>query len=279
MFERMGCSGRPARVAAFTVLAAFAVALAMSGTAVAAKEKTVWLCKPGKKPDPCQESRNSTTVTYTGNERHEAVVEAGKAKPPIDCFYVYPTVSEQEGPNANLDDRTAGDAGRDRPGLALLAGVQGLRADVPAADAEGDQRSDHPGRRGQGLHGRGSAPSPNTWPSSTRAAPFVLIGHSQGCVMLENLIHVRGRSQPRAAQTNSSPRSSSGATCSFPKASSRASPSQHEPLCTSADRHRLRDRVLDVPQRTARKLVLRQAGEPAARRRRSAARPAAKSRA
>ena len=30
--------------------------------------------------------------------------EAGQAgKAPIDCFYVYPTVSEQEGPNANLE--------------------------------------------------------------------------------------------------------------------------------------------------------------------------------
>ncbi len=77
MFERMGCPGRAARVAALTLLAAFAVALAMGGTALAAKEKTVWLCKPGKKPDPCQESRNSTTVTYTGANKTRSGCRSG----------------------------------------------------------------------------------------------------------------------------------------------------------------------------------------------------------
>src|ERR1700757_4526190 len=76
-------------IAISAILAAMAVAmLAPAGAIAANSEKVVWLCKPGKKPDPCQESRNATVVTYTGDERHEEVVDAGKSKPPIDCFYV-----------------------------------------------------------------------------------------------------------------------------------------------------------------------------------------------
>src|SRR4051794_37372816 len=76
--------------------------LAFAGVAQA-KKSTVWLCKPGHNPNPCMASRDTTIVTYSGETRHEEVQKAAKThKPPIDCFYVYPTVSEQEGPNADL---------------------------------------------------------------------------------------------------------------------------------------------------------------------------------
>jgi hypothetical protein len=88
------------------VTAALVVALAALSLAATASAKsgTVWLCKPGKKPDPCLENRTATVVSYAGTTREESVQKPVKhGKPPIDCFYVYPTVSEQEGPNANLE--------------------------------------------------------------------------------------------------------------------------------------------------------------------------------
>jgi hypothetical protein len=81
-----------------SVLVMFALSASASATT-----GTVWLCKPGKTPNPCQADRTQTVVSYTGDERHETVQGPSKSSSSVDCFYVYPTVSEQEGPNANLE--------------------------------------------------------------------------------------------------------------------------------------------------------------------------------
>jgi hypothetical protein len=98
---------RGGAIAAFRLAAVLAVsALALLGLAATATAKsgTVWLCKPGLAPDPCTEDRTTTVVTYPAATRNEAVQKPVKhGAPAIDCFYVYPTVSEQPGPNANLE--------------------------------------------------------------------------------------------------------------------------------------------------------------------------------
>jgi hypothetical protein len=72
--------------------------------ASAARSKSVWLCLPSKAKDPCKASREATVVTYENGVRKETLQKQGRApSPPIDCFYVYPTVSEQETINANLE--------------------------------------------------------------------------------------------------------------------------------------------------------------------------------
>jgi hypothetical protein len=74
---------------------------ALAGPAVAAKppDDTVWLCKPGAQPNPCEGSLETTVVSPGGQQ----TVETPKpSKRRIDCFYVYPTVSDQPGPNADL---------------------------------------------------------------------------------------------------------------------------------------------------------------------------------
>jgi hypothetical protein len=66
-----------------------------------ADAKTVWLCRPGQRPDPCTPGLSTTvyspTLTATGVQHPKRVKH-----PPIDCFYVYPTVSDQKTVNANL---------------------------------------------------------------------------------------------------------------------------------------------------------------------------------
>ena len=86
-----------------TAAATLAVSAMAAGSALAMKEKpvkTTWLCKPGMMPDPCTAPLNTTVVNTSGEETIERVKKAGD--PPINCFYVYPTVSEQPTPNANL---------------------------------------------------------------------------------------------------------------------------------------------------------------------------------
>ena len=60
----------------------------------------VWLCKPGLASNPCLSSLTATRVTADGKRTQEGTQPA--ADHSIDCFYVYPTVSNQPAPNANL---------------------------------------------------------------------------------------------------------------------------------------------------------------------------------
>lgn len=82
-----------------TVLLIAAATLALGATASA---KTKWLCFPHAKGSPCEGSLTASKVdsggTVTGVEKTPV-----PAKPKIDCFYVYPTVSGQSTTNANLD--------------------------------------------------------------------------------------------------------------------------------------------------------------------------------
>jgi len=78
-----------------------AAALGLAGLAGAtASAATVWLCKPGLTINPCLSSEEATIELGSGNS---FVEHARPAKnPPIDCFYVYPTVSGQLTRNASL---------------------------------------------------------------------------------------------------------------------------------------------------------------------------------
>ena len=84
------------------VAAIGAAALVMSGLAVtsASAAGTVWLCKPGLVSNPCLSDETATVELGNGSSFVEHAKPA--SNPPIDCFYVYPTVSGQRTPNANL---------------------------------------------------------------------------------------------------------------------------------------------------------------------------------
>jgi hypothetical protein len=66
-----------------------------------ASAKTHWLCKPGKKDNPCDVSLNTTLLSPTG--KHLGVQHIKRpGNPKFDCFYVYPTVSDQKTAAANF---------------------------------------------------------------------------------------------------------------------------------------------------------------------------------
>ena len=83
-----------------TVAIAVAALAALAGPAAAkTPDSTVWLCKPGVQPNPCEGSLETTVVSPDGQSTVETPPQSKRR---IDCFYVYPTVSEQQGPNADL---------------------------------------------------------------------------------------------------------------------------------------------------------------------------------
>jgi hypothetical protein len=78
--------------------AALAAALLLCA-ASGASAKTTWLCKPGLKHDPCTPGLKTTRIDATGASRGTFTPPVVKRRP-VDCFYVYPTVSDQPTPIA-----------------------------------------------------------------------------------------------------------------------------------------------------------------------------------
>jgi hypothetical protein len=65
----------------------------------------VWLCRPGLRDNPCEANLTTTVVRSTGAT---SVQRAAPAKnPPIDCFYVYPTISTRRRGRAGALTRPA----------------------------------------------------------------------------------------------------------------------------------------------------------------------------
>ena len=64
-----------------------------------ADEKS-WLCRPGRKGDACDADLTTTVVAADGTMTRETFTPNPKA--PIDCFYVYPTVSTDTGMNSDM---------------------------------------------------------------------------------------------------------------------------------------------------------------------------------
>jgi pimeloyl-ACP methyl ester carboxylesterase len=82
-----------------------AVSLALAVTAAAAapaSAKTTWLCRPGLESNPCTPGF-ATTVTSPTGQILRVDRNRPRGRPQVDCFYVYPTVSDQPGPQANFE--------------------------------------------------------------------------------------------------------------------------------------------------------------------------------
>jgi Protein of unknown function (DUF3089) len=102
MEMRGAMSSRLVRLTASAAVVTLALAAALATPAPAlASPGTAWLCLPGHAPDPCAEPLTTTVVQTDGKTSIEYA--RGAANPPINCFYVYPTVSEQQSENANVE--------------------------------------------------------------------------------------------------------------------------------------------------------------------------------
>jgi hypothetical protein len=75
--------------------------MSAASPAQAQETPTVWLCRPGIKNNPCASSLTTTVVHPDGKKTTQRASDA--KDPPVDCFYVYPTVSAQPTANANLN--------------------------------------------------------------------------------------------------------------------------------------------------------------------------------
>ena len=174
-----------------------------SGTAlaeVAYSAPDSWLCLPGR-ADVCSTPLPTTALNPNG---YGSLGRSAVAKdPPLDCFYVYPTVSTDRGMNSDLlagrEERLAAETQfarfssvcrpyapmyRQMTLGAVAAAATGADVTRNALIAYADVRSawrDYLATRNKGR-------------------PFVLIGHSQGSLMLQQLIAREIETNPAVAR-------------------------------------------------------------------------------
>jgi hypothetical protein len=72
---------------------------AAAGSADDYANPDIWLCRPGRQ-DACTVSQEATVIAADGKLSDEKFAAA--KNPPIDCFYVYPTVSNETTGNSDL---------------------------------------------------------------------------------------------------------------------------------------------------------------------------------
>jgi hypothetical protein len=164
--------------------------LALPSTAGAAP-KPVWLCKPGIEDNPCEPSLKTTDLSPTSEQLGIDKVKAAR-RPKVDCFYVYPTVSDQPAPQANLEID---------PVLRSVALYQAARYSEHCRVFAPVYRQIT--LAGLGLSGGGGAATPemfetayadvrNAWNNylkkHNKGRGVVLIGHSQGTFNLTRLV-------------------------------------------------------------------------------------------
>jgi Protein of unknown function (DUF3089) len=86
---------RAPRALLSTLAAATCAVAALAGVTTSASASTTWLCKPGLKSNPCTPGLG-TTVIGPAAQVQGTVTPKKTKNPKIDCFYVYPTVSDQK---------------------------------------------------------------------------------------------------------------------------------------------------------------------------------------
>ena len=147
-----------------------------------------WLCAPGVKSNPCLPSFKTTVFQGWSNQIRVITPKAPK-QPKIDCFYVYPTVSNQssnvatKAADAEIKDIALFQAARYSTVCRVFAPVyrqitvQGLSHNPPPTAAEsavGDKDLLEAWKLYLSKYNKGRG--------------FVLLGHSQGSFRLTTLI-------------------------------------------------------------------------------------------
>ncbi len=189
-----------------------------------------WICHPGLSTDPCR--RIDTTVIKADGSRTVLGVKRAAVKPPVDCFYVYPTTSTDPPPNSDFNV----DASE----------IDTVRAQVASYGSA--CRVFAPAYRQITLRGLGGGVTPaarklayddvlDAWKTyitaENRGRGVVLIGHSQGAGILAQLLkaEIDGRPQLRRHLVSAI---LLGTSVSVPQGKAIGGDLKHVPGCTSA---------------------------------------------
>jgi len=191
-----------------------------------------WLCRPGR-ADACAVDLTTTVVAANGKLKRESF--RADARAPIDCFYVYPTVSLDKSPNSDMQAgdeerrvirsqfarfakqcRTFAPLYRQVTLTSLRATIAGQPMAVDRALAYNDVRDAWNHYLAHDNAGRG----------------VVLLGHSQGSGLLTQLIRNEIDGKPVQARLVSA--LLLGTNLPVPRGRDVGGAFQHVPLCRSS---------------------------------------------
>jgi len=192
-----------------------------------------WLCLPGRADDPCGAPLPTTALNANG---YGSVGRSSPAEnPPVDCFYVYPTVSRDPGFNSDMaaaEERAAAlsQFARFHEVCRTFAPIYRqvtLTALIPAMMGT-DIRPNFDVAYHDVLNAFRQFIA-----SRSNGRPFVLIGHSQGSIHLQRLIREEIEGKPVARRMVSA--IIPGFTTIAPEGRDVGGTFQSTPLCRRAD--------------------------------------------
>lgn len=194
-----------------------------------------WLCRPGleRATDACAADQSATVVAANGKLKVEKFKPA--SNPAIDCFYVYPTVSNDPTPNS---DMTAGPEEKSviAAQFARFGKVCRLYAPLYRQVTLTALRAGMAGRPMTADRTLGYNDVKDAWnfylDKQNQGRGVVLIGHSQGSGVLTELIKNEIDGKPVAAQVVSA--LLLGTNVAVPKGKDVGGAFQKMPLCKSA---------------------------------------------
>ena len=191
----------------------------------------VWLCQPGAHPDPCAYDQTAKVIGPSGESVPEIAVTPKAV--PFDCFYVYPTVSPETGPNADL---------RVQPAETAVAEEQASRfSSVCQVWAPMYRQVTLQALTTGGLTALDVAYASllSGWKYylqyENHGRPIIFIGHSQGSAMLIRLLSQQVDPNP-ALRARMVAAIIPGGNVQVPVGRTVGGSFQHLPLCTSSAR-------------------------------------------
>ena len=159
---------------------------------------SAWLCLPGR-ADTCSTPIATTVLNPTGYGPSSKSAVA--SDPPIDCFYVYPTVSNDQGMNSDLN--VGEEKGAAEAQFARFAGVCRTFAPIYRQMTLGAVAAYSAGADIQPAAALAYRDVAAAWhnylTTKNNGRPFVVIGHSQGSLMLQMLIAREIETNPSVA--------------------------------------------------------------------------------
>ncbi len=148
-------------------------------------DETVWICKPGQSDDLCAGTMEGVSWPAPG-QLAEPLGYTRPSAAPVDCFYLYPTQSEQETPNSDLE--------KDPPIRRVVVQQARMFSSVCNVYAPMHRQVTYNGNQGA------NSPDVEVAYASVKAAfqeyldkynqgrGFILLGHSQGSAHTARLI-------------------------------------------------------------------------------------------
>ena len=148
-------------------------------------QPSTWLCRPGRQ-DVCAEPEVSTVIAPADGAMTRKTY-APAPDPPIDCFYVYPTVSQEPTPNADMTPGPA-ETRAVTEQFARFGAVCRTYAPVYRQTTVAAMRGDAKGADDAIAYGDVLAAWRSYLEHDNKGRGVVLVGHSQGAFHLMRLI-------------------------------------------------------------------------------------------